>query len=80
MTIFSLLLNFFQGNIYVHEIHPGGPAEKSGKIKAGYKVTKVNDTDFTKITNSLALECLRGTTEKVRLVCMCLEMMKCGDK
>ena len=56
----------FQGRVYVHEIHPGGPAEKAGKIKPGQKLTKVNDTDFTSITNSLAMECLRGASEKVR--------------
>ena len=55
----------FQGRVYVHEIHPGGPAEKAGKIKPGQKLTKVNDTDFTSITNSLAMECLRGASEKV---------------
>ena len=56
----------FQGRVFVHEIHPGGPAEKAGKIKLGQKLTKVNDTDFNSITNSLAMECLRGASEKVK--------------
>ena len=61
----NLVLLYFQGRIYVHEIHPGGPAEKGGKLKPGLKLSKVNETDFTSITSSQAHECLRGPTEKV---------------
>ena len=51
--------------MFIHEIHPGGPADKSGKLKIGDKIKKLNDIDYTNITNSKALENLRGAPEKV---------------
>ena len=51
--------------MFIQEIYQGGPAEKSGKLRTGDMITKLNDVDFTKVTNAQALEAIRGAAEKV---------------
>ena len=54
-----------QVGVFIHEIHSGGPAEKSNLLKPGDRLTKVNAVDFTKLTHSQALEQLRSAQDKV---------------
>ena len=56
----------FQGGVLIQEIYKGGPAEKSGKLKVGDKIIKLNDVDFTKVTHTEAMEAIRGGSDKVR--------------
>ena len=54
-----------QGGVYIHEIHPGGPADKGGKLKAGDKIVKVNEVDFLDLTHKEGLTALRSAQDKV---------------
>ena len=49
----------------IQEIYPGGPAEKSAKLKVGDKIIKLNDVDFTRVTHIEAIEAIRGASDKV---------------
>merc|ERR1719410_1686749 len=51
--------------VFVQELHPGGPAEKSGKLRPGDRILKVNEVDFSKVTHTQAQEALRGAQDKV---------------
>ena len=56
-----------QVGVFIHEIHAGGPAEKSHLLKPGDRLTKVNAVDFTKLSHSQALDQLRAAQDKVTL-------------
>jgi len=55
------------GGVYIHEIHPGGPADKGGKLKAGDKIVKVNEVDFLDLTHKEGLTALRSAQDKVTM-------------
>jgi len=54
--------------VFIQEIYPGGPADKSGKLKTRDRIMKLNDVDFTKVTHTQALEAIRGSQDKVTLI------------
>ena len=56
-----------QVGVFIHEIHAGGPAEKSNLLKPGDRLTKVNTVDFTKLSHSQALDQLRAAQDKVTI-------------
>merc|ERR1719397_998325 len=53
------------GGVFIHEIHAGGAAEKTGALHHGDLVTKVNETDFKSITHKDALAALRASDKVV---------------
>merc|ERR550519_1615094 len=53
------------GGVFIHEIHAGGAAEKTGALHRGDLVTKVNETDFKSITHKDALAALRASDKVV---------------
>ena len=56
-----------QGGVFIHEIHAGGPAEKSARLRPGDRLTKVNAVDFTQLSHSQALEQLRSAQDRVNI-------------
>ena len=61
--------SYSKGGVFIHEIHPGGPADKGGKLKAGDKIVKVNEVDFLDLTHKEGLNALRSAQDKVISPC-----------
>ncbi|GAB6026518.1 hypothetical protein CHUAL_012941 [Chamberlinius hualienensis] len=56
------------GSIIIHEIYPDGAAAKDGRLRPGDQILEVNLENFRGVTHDLAIQMLRQTPSKVKLV------------
>ncbi|XP_035853118.1 FERM and PDZ domain-containing protein 2 isoform X1 [Sander lucioperca] len=60
--------NLPNGGIYIRSLVPGGPAERDGRLHAGYRLLEVDGISLQGFTYQQAVECLSKTGEEVTLV------------
>jgi C-terminal processing protease CtpA/Prc len=63
----SLFVNMsiLQGTIRIHEIYENSPAAKSGVLRPGDQILRLNETQMTGLTHEAAVDLLRSSQDKV---------------
>lgn len=56
------------GTVVIHEVYPDGAAAIDGRLKPGDQVLEVNNISLRNITHEQAIQMLRRTPAKVRLL------------
>jgi C-terminal processing protease CtpA/Prc len=54
-----------QGTIRIHEIYENSPAAKSGVLRPGDQILRLNETQMTGLTHEAAVDLLRSSQDKV---------------
>lgn len=49
----------------LHEIYPGGPADKDGRLQPGDQIVEVNSISLKDVTDTAATQAIRQTLPKV---------------
>ncbi|KAF1374187.1 hypothetical protein PFLUV_G00246940 [Perca fluviatilis] len=60
--------NLPNGGIYIRSLVPGGPAERDGRLHAGYRLLELDGISLQGFTYQQAVECLSKTGEEVTLL------------
>jgi len=51
--------------VRIHEIYENSPAAKSGKLRSGDRLLRLNDTELTGLSHEAVLDLLRSAQDKV---------------
>ena len=65
--MFSNLISII-GAIFIHEVYEKGAAHKDGRLRPGDQILEVMSENLRNVTHSHALQALRQTPNRVKLV------------
>jgi len=66
MSVISVKMSVcWQGAVRIHEIYANSPAARSGQLRPGDRILRLNDTEVAGFTHEAVVDLLRSAQEKV---------------